>query len=346
MAVSSRRSRGATSFAGAARGGGSSTHASSIRRRSAAVSIGGSPEQAPYHVAIGAQVSAAGGPAMAVERAVAMGAAVLQLFVDQNRRFPTAPLSSENLERLRSALREREMPAYVHVPYLCNVATADAMLRERSVDMVARALEASARSGLRGVVVHPGSHLGRGFDAVRRHLIAGLRAAFARAGGDVPLLLENTAGGGGQIGARLRELRALLDDLDATGVRAGLCIDTQHAHAAGADLSHERGVEAFVRELRALDLAERIELVHANDSGSPSGSRRDLHANPGEGTIGAAGFRALSRVPELARVPWILEVPGVERSGPRREEIEALRRIVASEDRVVRRRPRRSVAAR
>jgi deoxyribonuclease-4 len=267
---------------------------------------------------------------MAVERAAAMGAAVLQLFVDQNRRFPRAPLSAENLERLRLALVERAIPAYVHVPYLCNVATVDAMLRERSVDMVARALEASAVSGLRGVVVHPGSHLGRGFDAVRAHMIAGLRAAFVRAGGGVPLLLENTAGGGGQIGATLPELRALLDDLDTAGVSAALCIDTQHAHAAGADLSTELGVAAFVSELRELNLGERVALVHANDSGSASGSRRDLHANPGEGTIGAKGFRALARVRELARVPWILEVPGLDHSGPRREEIEALRRIVSA----------------
>jgi deoxyribonuclease-4 len=302
--------------------------ASSIRRRSAAVSIAGPPEQTPYQIAVGAQVSAAGGPFLAVERAAAMGATVLQLFVDQNRRFPRAPLSQENLERLRVALVERGMPAYVHVPYLCNVATPDAMLRERSLDMVARALEASAISGLRGVVVHPGSHLGRGFAAVRAHLTAGLGAAWSRAGVDVPLLIENTAGGGGHIGATLGELRALLDDLDAAGVRAGLCIDTQHAHAAGADLASDRGVAAFARELRELDLARRVALVHANDSGSARGSRRDLHANPGQGTIGASGFRALARLPELARVPWVLEVPGLERSGPRREEIEALRRIL------------------
>jgi deoxyribonuclease-4 len=281
-------------------------------------------------IRVGAQVSAAGGVSRAIERAIAIEAEAVQVFVDPNRRYPRGPLPLDELDRLRSGLRRARLPGYVHVPYLANVATTDAALLARSVEMVSRALTAAGTARLRGVVVHPGSHLGRGFDAAIDGTVAAFAAASRAAKVDVPLLIENTAGGGGHIGSRLEELRAILERLEREGVRAGLCIDVQHAHAAGWDLSSAEGVERFARELGEHGLDRRIGLVHANDSGSDSGSHRDRHANPDAGTIGAQGFRSLAAVRSLARVPWILEVPGKDRSGPRRRDVRRLRRIVSA----------------
>lgn len=281
-------------------------------------------------IRVGAQVSGAGGVSKAVERAVAIGAEAVQVFVDPNRRYPRGPLPADELERLRRGLRRARIPGYVHVPYLANVATLDPALLGRSVEMIARALSAAGAARLGGVVVHPGSHLGRGFASALEGTIAALAAAWRTAGVDVPLLIENMAGAGGHLGADLGELSAMLHALDREGVRAGLCVDVQHAHAAGWDLSRASGVDLFASEIRAQGLGRRVGLIHANDSRSASGSRLDRHANPGEGTIGARGLRLLAQVPELARVPWILEVPGEDHSGPRRGDVRRLRRIVGS----------------
>ncbi len=281
-------------------------------------------------IRIGAQVSAAAAVSRAIDRALAIEAEAVQIFVDPNRRYPRAPLPLEELTRLRRGLRRARIPGYAHVPYLANVATTDAALLRRSVEMVARALTAADAARLRGVVVHPGSHLGRGFEAALDGTTSALAAAWRAAGVDVPLLLENTAGAGGHIGGTLPELRAMLDALDREGVRAGLCIDLQHAHAAGWDLARAGGVDTFANDLRSHGLARRIGLVHANDSRSASGSHLDRHANPGEGTIGTRGFRLLAQVRELARVPWILEVPGEDHSGPRRKDVRCLKRIVGA----------------
>lgn len=280
-------------------------------------------------IRIGAQVSVAGGVALAIDRAKAIEAEAVQVFVDPNRRYPRAPLPLEELGRLRRGLRAARLPGYVHVPYLANVATADTTLLGRSVEMVARALVAADAARLRGVVVHPGSHLGRGFAAALEGTIGAFARAWSTAGVDVPLLIENTSGAGGHLGSELSELRTLLDELDREGVRAGLCIDVQHAHASGFDLSSVDGVRAFATALRGQRIARRIGLVHANDSRSASGSKLDRHANPGAGTIGARGLRALATVSELARVPWILEVPGKDHSGPRRADVRRLRRILS-----------------
>ncbi len=284
-------------------------------------------------IRVGAQVSGAGGVSRAIERAIAIEAEAVQVFVDPNRRYPRGPLPIEELDRLRRGLRRHRLPGYVHVPYLANVATADPALLRRSVEMVARALTAADAGRLRAVVVHPGSHLGRGFEAALADTVAALAAAWRAAEVDVPLLLENTAGGGGHIGSRLAELRSMLEGLDGEGVRAGLCIDLQHAHAAGWDLSRADGVARFERELREHGLDRRVGLVHANDSRSEVGSHHDRHANPGAGTIGARGLRLLAGVRALARVPWILEVPGGDHSGPRRRDVRRLRRIVGAAER-------------
>jgi deoxyribonuclease-4 len=267
-----------------------------------------------------------------------MHAAAVQVFVDQNRQWPRRDLPLDELRQLGTLLRQHDLPGYVHVPYLANVATADALLRARSIDMVARSLRASALAGIRAVIVHPGSHLGRGFDAVREHVVLVVAEAWRGAGARVPLLLENMAGGGGQIGARLEELAALVAALRAADVDAGVCLDFAHAHGAGWDLAHASGVARLENELRETGVMRHIRLVHANDSRAAAGSHRDLHANPGAGSIGARGFRALARIPELARVPWILEVPGEEHSGPRKEDVLRLREIVdvSSRERAIR----------
>ena len=221
------------------------------------------------------------------------------------------------------------MPGFVHVPYLVNLASILPAHLERSIDMLARALRASRLAGLAGAVLHVGSHQGRGYEAMREQVLDAIVDGSRRGRVRDRLVLENSAGAGGQIGADLLELRDLIDALAARGVLVHVAIDLAHAHANGADLSHRDGVAAFAARLREARLAERIALVHANDSASPRGSRRDRHANPGEGEIGAHGLRLLARIHELARVPWILEVPGLARSGPTAREVERLRRIVS-----------------
>jgi deoxyribonuclease IV len=280
-------------------------------------------------IVIGAQVSGAGGVSNAVQRAVDIGARAVQVFVDSNRQFPRRPLPGAELDKLGALLRRHRMPGYVHVPYLANAATADEILRSRSIDMIARGLQAAQRANMSGVVVHPGSHRGRGFDAVKEQVVLALGEAWRLSGADVPLLIENTSGSGGHIGATVLELRALLDELDRAGVRVSLCVDFAHAHAAGWDLGRKSGVDAFVRDWGGAGLFDRVALVHANDSLATTGSRRDWHANPGAGRIGARGLRLLAGVRELADVSWILEVPGAYRSGPRRDEVMRLVEIVS-----------------
>jgi len=80
-------------------------------------------------------------------------------------------------------------------------------------------------------------------------------------------------------------------------------------------------------ELRELDLADRLRLIHLNDAKFERGSKRDRHEIVGEGGIGLEGFRAIVTQPELRDLSGVVETPS---SGERRrEELETIRSLAA-----------------
>ncbi|MBI2017830.1 hypothetical protein HYS92_02160 [Candidatus Daviesbacteria bacterium] len=67
--------------------------------------------------------------------------------------------------------------------------------------------------------------------------------------------------------------------------------------------------------------------MHANDSKFELGSKRDRHANIGEGMIGREGFENLLNNPSLKELPFILEVPGFADNGPDKENVDILKSL-------------------
>jgi deoxyribonuclease-4 len=95
----------------------------------------------------------------------------------------------------------------------------------------------------------------------------------------------------------------------------GVCLDTCHAFAAGHDLAAPGGMTGTLNLLVATVGADRLALVHANDSKDACGSTRDRHETIGAGTIGEAAFRELLTHPATEGVPVIVETPSVGHSG-------------------------------
>ena len=141
------------------------------------------------------------------------------------------------------------------------------------------------------------------------------------------LLVENSAGSGGCVGCSFGELGAIVKAVDSD--RFGVCLDTQHLFASGYDVRTPAAVATTLGAFAATVGFDRLDLVHANDSRTPLGSNVDRHANIGEGAIGLEGFRLLLRDERLRGVPWILEVPGENRNGPDRANINRLREAAA-----------------
>ena len=103
--------------------------------------------------------------------------------------------------------------------------------------------------GLDKLNFHPGSHLRLlTVEAACARVAESMNKAIAQTAG-VTLVVENTAGTGGNLGSTFEELRMILDGIDDKS-RVGFCFDTMHAFAAGFDLRKRDG---FLRTMEHFD---------------------------------------------------------------------------------------------
>lgn len=281
---------------------------------------------------LGAHVSVAGGLSTAFERADSLGCTAIQIFVKNGNQWRGKELTDPEAEGFRAAHAASSVgPLLAHASYLINLATADPVLREKSCDALLDELTRCARVGVRGLVVHPGAHLGAGCDTGIERVAAALDHVVARLsetspGAPVRILLENTAGQGSCLGDRLEHLERIRS-LVACPERIGVCLDTCHAFAAGYAIHEPAGSAEFWSE--ALErFGEALGGLHLNDSVRPFNSRRDRHAHIGEGEIGLDAFARILQDPRLAAIPMVVETePGDEMEGHRRD-LETLRGLV------------------
>jgi deoxyribonuclease-4 len=231
-----------------------------------------------------------GGP---LARAAEMDADGVQVFLADPQGW-TAPKPRPDAADLLAG----EVMVVVHAPYVLNVATTNNRIRIPSRKLLGAHATAAGAIGARAMVVHGGHVLAKDDPTVG---VDNWRKTFARqaegGGFAVPLLIENTAGGGNAMARDLDAIARLWEAIGEFG--AGFVLDTCHAWAAGWDLG------TAVADIRAI--TGRVDLVHLNNSRDPAGSSRDRHAPLTEGEI---PFELLVDVARAADSPVILETPG------------------------------------
>ncbi len=191
-------------------------------------------------------------------------------------------------------LRASPLPIYIHAPYLVNVVSPNNRVRIPSRKILADTVEAAEAIGAAAVVVHGGHVTEEGTidDGLDRW-----RKALELLETEMPILIENTASGEAAMARRVADIARLWGSIGELGV--GFCLDTCHFWAAGEPL------DDIVP--RILDATGRIDLVHCNDSRDPFDSRRDRHANLGDGEIPPD---LLVAVAAEAGAPVVVETPG------------------------------------
>jgi deoxyribonuclease-4 len=275
---------------------------------------------------LGAHVDSSGGLHLAFERAKAMGAEAIQVHPTPPGFWGSPKLDEGRISSFKeAAAKHGHPPFYFHAVYLINLAGDDPTLRQRSESTLAGYLKAADELEVNGVIFHTGSHKGAGFEARLPNILEHLRHVLERADPKTArLLIENNAGLGGCVGARFEEIAQMLSGLNDP--RVSVCFDTCHAFASGYDERTPADVTRTLDELERVIGLSRVDVIHCNDSVTGLGSNRDRHANIGEGEIGDGGFRALLHEPRLARLPFILEVPGAG-EGPDAAQVETLKRL-------------------
>ena len=230
-----------------------------------------------------------------LDAAAELKADVVQFFLGdpQGWKAPVLP------EGLAEAVKASDVEVFVHAPYRINVATTNNRVRIPSRKLLEQHLKAAAELGASGLIVH-GGHVGDGDDP--QIGFDNWRKVFERLDCPIPVLIENTAGGGNAMARRFDRIAQLWETLDGVtdmDKNVGFCLDTCHAHAAGEEL-----LDAVAR-IKAI--TGRIDLVHCNDSRDAFGSGADRHANLRHGHIDPELILAVCRD---AEAPIVLETPG------------------------------------
>lgn len=279
-------------------------------------------------VEFGAHVSASGGIFSAIDRIEAIGGDCVQVFTQSPRMWRPTNHKPEAITAFRERRKEARIGGVVcHALYLCNLATPDDTVYEKSIATMIATVEAATAIEADGVIFHVGSHLGAGLDAGLERASAAMAQILDHCDGETWLLMENSAGTGATVGRSLDELEWLFESLDGHP-RLGLCLDSCHLFATGYDVGDPAAVDELVREIDRRVGVDRVRALHVNDSATPRGSNRDRHANVLDGEIGER-LGAFLAHPAFQELSAYLETAAIDDPKLAPKEIAKLRKLHA-----------------
>ncbi len=260
---------------------------------------------------IGAHVSISGGVFNAPLRARELEATGFGMFVKNQRQWVAKPYTDAEIEEFKTNMdlcgyrTEQVLP---HAGYLINLANPDEEAHAKSMESLMDEISRCEQLGLTMLNLHPGSHLRKisveqGCERVAMSLNRALAASRS-----VRIVIENTAGTGGNLGSRMEEISAMIGGVDDKS-RVGVCLDTMHAFGAGFDIRTRAGFLEFLEHFDRTVGMRYLCGMHLNDSMVELNAHRDRHQSLGRGLLGIELFKALMQDERLRRIPLVLETP-------------------------------------
>lgn len=265
---------------------------------------------------LGAHNSIAGGLHNAPAQAASIGGETMQIFCKSQRQWKAKPLDDEAVRLYRDAVAQAGIErVMVHDSYLINMGSPEDDKRENAYQAFLAELERCEALGVAYLNFHPGSHnhpdkAMRDDRATRFAALDRIAACMGRAMDDLPgrvrLVIENAAGQGTNVGMTWEEVGHLADEA-GNDDRVGVCVDTQHAWAAGYDWVD--GYDEVWDEFDGQVGLRRLVAFHLNDSKQPLGARVDRHDNIPTGHLGEAFWQTLMTDRRFDGAAGYLETP-------------------------------------
>ena len=259
---------------------------------------------------LGVHVSIRGGISNAPDRAYERGCTTFQMFTRNPRGWRYSELRKDEVLLFKEKVYRYGYKRYVvaHMPYLPNLASPKEEIYKKSLESIINELNRSGELEIPYLVIHLGSHMGKGIETGRKNLVNAIDTALSKVDNEVYIILENMAGQKNSVGSSFEDIAIIIDKLSFKD-RVGVCLDTAHAFAAGYDLRTKFAVEQTLNEFERIVGFKWLRVIHLNDSKAKLGSGRDIHEHIGMGYIGEDGFRYLLKDPRINRLPIILETP-------------------------------------
>ena len=277
-------------------------------------------------IRLGFHLSVSGGVCNSALTAEKEHYGTFQIFASNPRAWEHHRITGEDAQGFKEIVRKSGTVPFAHAPYLCNPSSSSTDVIKKSLKMLVGNMQSCAQLGIGGLVVHMGSHLGRGEEHGRKRLIEALGNAIDSAP-NVRILLENSSGYRNSVGSKFSEIGKVLDEFDQSGV--GVCLDTCHAFAAGYDLRTEESIDKVCEEFDGNIGFKRLHLVHLNDAKYGLGSGLDRHWHIGKGKIGMGGFSELFKNKHFHDMCFVMETP-VNQDGNGHTNMRTAKRLAES----------------
>lgn len=275
---------------------------------------------------LGCHLSVSKGYAAMARRASALGLETFQYFTRNPRGGRARVLEEEELSLYRTLCEEAGFgPIIAHAPYTLNPASPKKNLQNFAREAIREDLDRLKLLPTTYYNLHPGAHTTLSREEGLQNIVSLFREVLRP--DDPMVLFETMAGKGTELGATFEEIRFLLDGL--SGLPVGVCLDTCHIFDAGYNPQHFEELLSTFDEVIGLS---HLMALHLNDSKNPLGSRKDRHANLGEGAIGLSVFFDILHHDALFSLPMVLETPQ-EREEDYAKEVALLKELRAQEKR-------------
>ncbi len=285
---------------------------------------------------LGIHVSSSGGIQNAIKNAERFGVDSIQMMPTAPMRWATKPIPEEQIEVFLDTLEKSSVKKIlVHGIYLTNLAREDKKLFHLGkmglvvyldfVEKVAKGIkERKIDSEILGVCFHPGSQKELSYEDSLERISSGIDWVLNEVKGTEKLLIETTAGTGGNLGRNFTELRLMREGVKEKN-RVGFVMDTQHTFSSGYDWvnNFDEVVEDMDRELGI----ENIKAIHLNDSMVECGTNKDRHSNLGEGKLGEKVIAKILKYKKFKDIPFLLETPALKSDGTIPAEVEMLKKL-------------------
>jgi len=272
---------------------------------------------------LGAHQSIAGGLDNAIERVVKIGGNCLQIFSSSPRSWRFAKLTNKQIDNfIKKAEKFLVSPIYFHASYLLNLATDDKVGQLSKLFLI-NELNLAYKLKIKGTIVHLGSYKNQAKIRKYQVLINNIKEILEKTPKETLFIIENA--GNKKIGQNLEEIAQIFKDVNNPRLR--LCLDTCHLFSSGYKFDTKQQLDQFLEKLEQLNLLDKLELWHLNDSRDLPNSGRDRHENIGQGTIGIEEFKILLNHPKTKNYPFIIETPGFNQEGPDKKNLDILKSL-------------------
>lgn len=259
-----------------------------------------------YMLRYGFHMSISGGIENSAVNAGRAGYKALQIFTASSRSWKQKIQDINNVIQFKKYIKKYDLLPVAHIPYLCNLASSNSDVLEKSIVMLSNNIQNCNSLGIPYLVLHLGSHLGKGSNIGIGNITESINKVVDSLG-NLTILLENTSGYKNSIGSKFDEIGKVIDKIKTKNI--GICFDTCHAFAAGYDIREETLVDELVNEIDSNIGIDKMKLIHLNDSKFDLNSTKDRHWHIGKGYIGIKGFVCLFQNDAFRNNNFIMETP-------------------------------------